>query len=137
MDFWKRKQNIWKERMAMEKIIKYYDDYDEDIRMFRDKSRLVEYLTTIHYFDRLFMPGSRILDVCAGTGKYAFYLADKGHLVTACDLVERHVDIIKSKPNAYKLIDISVCNALDLSQFDENSFDVVLCMGAFISLGFK
>ena len=119
----------------MEKVIQYYHNYDEDIRMFRDNSRLMEYLTTIHYFDRLFKPGSRILDVCAGTGAYSFYLADKGHIVTACDLVKHHVDIIKSKPNANILADISVCNALDLSRFEENSFDVVLCMGALYHLG--
>ena len=104
------------------------------MRLFRDNSRLVEYLTTIHYFDRLFAPGSRILDSCAGTGRYSFYLADRGHYVTACDLVEYNVNIIKSKPNADKLIDISVCNALDLSRFEVNSFDVVLCMGALYHL---
>ena len=116
-------------------VIQYYDRYDEDIRMFRDKSRLMEYLTTIHYFDRLFKSGSRILDVCAGTGRYSFYLAEKGHSVIACDLVEKHIDIIKSKPNANKLTDILVCNALDLSRFEENCFDVVLCMGALYHLG--
>ena len=97
----------------------------------------MEYLTTIHYFDRLFIPNSRIIDVCAGTGSYSFYLANKGHFVTACDLAERHIDIIKSKPNANKLSDISVCNALDLSQFNENHFDVVLCMGALYHLDLK
>jgi len=118
----------------MEKVIQYYHNYDEDIRMFRDNSRLMEYLTTIHYFDRLFKPGRQILDACAGTGVYSFYLADKGHYVTACDLVEHHVDIIKSKPNANNLTDISVCNAIDLSRFKENNFDVVLCMGALYHL---
>ena len=119
----------------MAKVIQYYHNYDEDIRLFRDNSRLMEYLTTIHYFDRLLKPGSQILDVCAGTGRYAFYLAGKGHYVTACDLVEHHVEIMKSKPNADKLMDISVCNALDLSRFEDNSFDVVLCMGALYHLG--
>jgi len=114
----------------LENVIKYYENYDEDGRFFRDNAHMIEYLTTIHYFNRLFTPGSRILDVCAGTGRYSFYLADKGYLVTACDLVEHNVNIIKYKPNANKLTDISVCNALDLSRFEKNSFDVVLCMGA-------
>jgi len=90
----------------------------------------VEYLTTVRYFDRLFAPSSRILDACAGTGNYAFYLADKGHAVTACDLVAHNVDIIKAKPDAHKLADIAVCDALDLSRFAADSFDAVLCMGA-------
>ena len=117
-----------------ENIKSYYENYDEDGRLFRDNAHKVEYLTTIRYFDRLFAPDSKILDVCAGTGIYSFYLANKGHKVTACDLVEHNVNIIKSKSDADKLIDIDVCNVLDLSRFNENYFDVVLCMGAIYHL---
>ena len=91
-----------------EQIKNYYKNYDEDGRLFRDNAHQVEYLTTIRYFDRIFKPGSRILDACAGTGRYSFYLAEKGHFVTACDLVEHNVNIIKSKPNAHNLTDIAV-----------------------------
>ena len=118
----------------LENIKNYYENYDEEGRLFRDKAHLPEYLTTIRYFNRLFAPGSRILDACAGTGRYSFYLADKGHIVTACDLVEHNVNIIKAKPDAHKLKEISVYNVLDLSRFDENSFDDVLCMGAMYHL---
>ena len=117
-----------------DKIKSFYENYDEEGRLFRDKAHLPEYLTTIRYFDRLFAPGSRILDACAGTGRYSFYLADRGHIVTACDLVEHNVDVIKSKPGADKLADIAVCNVLDLSRYEGNSFDVVLCMGAMYHL---
>jgi len=118
----------------IEQIKSLYEGYDEDGRLFRDKAHLPEYLTTIHYFDRLFTPNSKILDACAGTGKYSFYLADKGHIVTACDLVEHNVNIIKSKPNSDGLLDIGVCNVLDLSRFANGVFDVVLCMGAMYHL---
>jgi len=116
------------------RIKNYYENYDEEGRLFRDKAHMPEWLTTIRYFDRLFAPGSKILDACAGTGRYSFYLADRGHTVTACDLVEHHINIIKSKPEAEKLHEISVCNVLDLSRFDESSFDAVLCMGAMYHL---
>ena len=114
----------------MENIVKFYESYDEEGRLSRDKAHMVEYLVTIRYFDRLFEPGSRILDACAGAGRYSFYLADKGCSVTTCDLVEHNVDIIKSNPKANMLDDILICDALDLSRFDESSFDIVLCMGA-------
>lgn len=113
-----------------EQIKSYYENYNEDIRLFRDNAHKVEYLTTIHYFDRVLLPGSRILDACAGAGRYSFYLADKGHIVTACDLVEHNVNIIKAKPDSNKLFDIAVCDVLNLSRFQDNSFDAVLCMGA-------
>ncbi len=113
-----------------EQIIKYYENYDEDGRLFRDNAHQVEYLTTIRYFNLLFAPGSLILDTCAGTGRYSYYLAEKGHIVTACDLVLHNVNIIKAKPGINKLADAVVCDVLDLSRFDDNSFNVVLCMGA-------
>lgn len=118
----------------LEQIRNYYENYDEDGRLFRDKAHLPEYLTTIRYFDRLFATGSRILDACAGTGRYSFYLADKGHVITACDIVEHNLNIIRSRPDAYKLAEISLCNTLDLSRFDQDSFDTVLCMGAMYHL---
>lgn len=121
----------------MKNIIQFYENYDEEGRFFRDKAHLPEYLTTIRYFDRLFTPCSQILDACAGTGRYSFYLAEKGHTVTACDLEEHNVNIIKSKPDADKLANIAVCNALDLSRFEKNSFNVVLCMGALYHLHSK
>ncbi len=117
-----------------EQIKSYYENYDEEGRLFRDKAHLPEYLTTIRYFDRLFAPNSRILDACAGTGRYAFYLAKKGHIVTASDLVEYNINLIKTNHNAGKLADVSVCNVLDMAQFEANSFDVVLCMGAMYHL---
>ena len=117
-----------------EKIKTHYEAYDEDGRLFRDKAHLPEYLITTRYFDRLFPPGSQILDACAGTGRYSFYLANKGHRVTACDLVEHHVDIIRANPNATQLAGTAVCNVLALSQFENNLFDIVLCMGAMYHL---
>ena len=51
--------------------------------------------------------------------------------------MEYHINIIKSKPDAGILKDIFVCNVLELSQFDENSFDVILCMGAIYHLSSK
>lgn len=74
------------------------------------------------------------MDACAGTGRYSFYLAEKGHNVVACDFVEHNVNIIKSKTSASKLDDILTCDVLNLSQFESNRFDVVLCMGAMYHL---
>jgi len=117
-----------------QKVKNYYENYDEEGRLLRDNAHMTEYLTTVHYFDRLFTPGSRILDACAGAGRYSFYLADKGHIVTACDLVEHNVDIINANPSADKLADARVCNVLDLSGFEADGFDAVLCMGALYHL---
>ena len=116
------------------KVIEYYENYDEKGRLQRDNAHKIEYRTTIYYFDKLFKANSKVLDVCAGTGAYSFYLAGKGHHVTACDLVPHNVEIIRENINAGQLDDIQICNALDLSRFKDGSFDIVLCMGALYHL---
>jgi len=115
-------------------VFDFYEKYDENGRLFRDNIHMVEFLTIVTYFDKLFKPKSKILDACAGTGVYSFYLADKGHFVTACDLVEHNINIIQSNSNFKKLVDATVCNSINLSQYNQNYFDVVLSMGALYHL---
>lgn len=112
-------------------VVEYYNSYDEDGRLKRHK---LEYLTTVEYFNRLFKPGSEILDACAGTGVYSFYLAEQGHSVISGDLVPNNVDLMKQHERADLLQDIQVMNVLDLSALADESFDVVLCMGALYHL---
>lgn len=71
----------------------------------------------------------KILDLGAGTGEYSLYFANKGYDVTAVELVEKHVNRIKDKVTDSMNIRVYQGNALDLSKFDTNSFDVVLCFG--------
>ena len=79
----------------MNEVVKYYENYKEEDRLTTNNARRLEYLTTIHYFDKLFNSKCSILDCAAGTGIYAFYLADKGHNVTATDITPRHIEYIR------------------------------------------
>ncbi|MCL2854817.1 MAG: class I SAM-dependent methyltransferase [Defluviitaleaceae bacterium] len=116
-------------------VREYYENqYNEEVRLFRDNANMVEYLTTVHFLDKYLPPNSRILDACAGPGVYAFYLAEKGHKVIAGDLTPAHVNAMKANPKAGMLADIRLNNALDMSSFADNGFDVVLCMGALYHL---
>lgn len=114
----------------MKEILEYYKDYDEEIRLEKDNLHKIEYLTTIYYLDQVLKLNSKVLDVSAGTGRYSFYLADKGHIVTSRDIVPKHVNMIKEKLMQSKLdFKVFLGDARDLSQFESESFDVVLCMG--------
>ncbi|HWT27033.1 MAG TPA: class I SAM-dependent methyltransferase [Mobilitalea sp.] len=116
----------------MDSIANYYNTYDEDGRLFRDNCHRMEYITTMHYFEKYFSKGDKILDACAGTGNYSFKLAELGYQVTAGDLVLHNVDFIRMKNNLNPILDdIYQGSVTDLSRFDNESFDVVLCMGAF------
>lgn len=116
----------------------YYENYNEDIRLSKDRVHSIEFLTTTRYFNKLFQKNSNILDACSGTGNYSFYLAENGHIVTAGDIVPHNVSIIKTKQEKNPLLkEIYTGSILDLSRFDANSFDVVLCMGALYHLSNK
>jgi len=117
------------------KIVDHYtNNYLEEIRLTKDNAHRTEFLTTVRYFDKLFTPGSHILDACAGTGVYSFYLAEKGHIVTAGDITPHHVELMQANQNAAKLASVQVCDVLNMPQFESDSFDVVLCMGALYHL---
>ena len=81
----------------MDNLIDYYEQQDEDNRLNLDRAHNLEYLTTIKYLDKICHGSVSILDACAGTGAYCFYLAEKGHSVTAGDIVPANVNIIKEK----------------------------------------
>ena len=64
-----------------------------------------------------------------GTGAYAFYLADKGHNLTATDITPRHIKIINEqlKDKTYSM-KTKVLDATDMGCFEDERFDVVLNM---------
>lgn len=118
--------------ISMKGIIEYYESYNEDIRLIKDKSHMLEFLTTNHVLESLIPVGAKILDIGAGTGRYSFHYASKGHEVTALELVQKHVNIMKSKLSESSIslnMHIEQGNALDLSRFKEESFDAVLVFG--------
>lgn len=111
-------------------VVAYYDASDERTRLTRSKHGMVEYLITMRYFDEMIRPGSKILDCCAGAGVYAFELA-KEHTVIASDLSPKNVRQMREcQEENHLLQEIYQMDACDMSQFDDDSFDVVLCMGA-------
>ena len=119
-----------KERYLDNVLDKFYkDDYVEDERLTKDKVHHVEFITTTHYIDKYLKKGDRILEVGAGTGAYSLYYADKGYQVDAIELVEANVDVLKSKIKDNMNIKAIQGNALDLSMYDDNTFDITLVLG--------
>lgn len=107
----------------------YKDGYVEDDRLTSDKMHYVEFITTTHYIDKYLKPGDRLLEVGAGTGAYSLYYANKGYQVDALELVQANVDVMKSKIKDGMNINAIQGNALDLSMYEDNTFDVTLVLG--------
>jgi len=78
-------------------LINYYNEYDEDGRLAGNRIGIVEYLTTRRYIDPLLSDDCKIVEIGAGTGRYSAALAKEGYDVTAVELVQHNLDILKSK----------------------------------------
>lgn len=119
-----------KERFLDNVLDDYYKDVCvEDDRLTRDKMHYMEFITTTHYIEKYLKQGNRLLEVGAGTGAYSLYYANKGYQVDALELVQANVDVMKSKIKDTMNINVIQGNALDLSMYEDNTFDVTLVLG--------
>lgn len=113
----------------MNHVVESYENYREEDR-FNDNSHRIEFITTVKAFESVFPKSGKVLDCAAGTGAYAFWLAEKGYDVTALDITPRHIEYINEQLKTKNYImQTAVNNATDLSCFEDNTFDIVLCMG--------
>ena len=114
----------------VEKILnEYYNNYNEDERLIKDKAHKIEYITTTKYIEKYLKSGNRILEVGAGTGRYSINYAKKGYRIDSVELVKKNLDILKSKITKDMNIDAVQGNCLDLSIYNDNTFDITLLLG--------
>lgn len=106
----------------------YTEDCNEEIRLLSQHGK-VEFITTTTYIDKYLKDGDKILEVGAGTGRYSLYYADKGYDVTSIEYVKHNIDILKSKIKDNMNIVAEQGDALDLSRFNDNTFDITLVLG--------
>lgn len=107
----------------------YTDIFDEDKRLCHDQASQIEFLTNQRYILKYLKPGDHILELGAATGIYTTMLAKLGYQVTALEYVEKNIEQLKSKLTPAMKVTPLLGNAIDLSQFPDDSFDVVLNMG--------
>jgi len=107
----------------------YANVCDEDNRLIKDKHSQVEFITTTKYIEKYLKQGDKILEVGAGTGRYSLYYAELGYEVNAVEYVNHNVKILKSKIKKGMKIKAEQGDALDLSRFEDNTFDVTLILG--------
>lgn len=113
-----------------EEIVKsIYENYNEDGRLERTRHGQLEYLTTMTYIHKYLNDDAGILEIGAGTGRYSMALAKEGYNVTAVELVKHNLDILRL--NAYGIEGLTAIqgDALDLSMFGDDTFDMTLVFG--------
>ena len=109
-------------------LINFYNEYDEDGRLENNRLGRVEYLTTRRYLDPLLNADCKIAEIGAGTGRYSVTLAKEGYDVTAVELVQHNLDILKSKLDGSENIKTYLGNALDLNMLEDNTYDITLLL---------
>lgn len=112
----------------------YHTECDESKRL-SSQAGQIEYITTMKYLKMYCKENLSVLDACAGGGIYSFPLADLGCHVTAGDLIDVNVEHIKSENSKrQKLKQIYQGSVLNLSRFEDQSFDIVLNLGSYYHL---
>lgn len=106
-----------------------YRRSDESSRLNRSKAARVEFLTTASYIERYLKPGAKILDVGAGAGEYSLYFSHRGHTVSALELADSNMEAFQKKLTSEDAVDLQQGNALDLSRYEDDFFDIVLLLG--------
>lgn len=109
-------------------LVDYYNTHDEDVRLLSKHGR-VEFLTTVKYVEQYLKDGMKIIEIGAATGRYSHYFAQKGFEVDAVELIEHNIEVFKTKTLPGENVKIKQGNALDLSEYPDNSYDITLLLG--------
>lgn len=113
---------------AKEYLSNYYEQYDEDGRLL-SKHGKIEYITTMKYIEKYLKPGMRVLEIGAATGRYSHALAQKGYQVDAVELIEHNIEIFKKNTLPSENVTITQGNAMDISAFADDTYDITLLLG--------
>lgn len=120
----------------MTELEEYYNKFNEEKRL-NSRHGQVEFITSMKYIheyldliakEKGISDKSEIalLDIGAGTGRYSVPLCEEGYDVTAVELVKHNLGRLKQKSDKVKAYQ---GNALKLSKFKNESFDLTLLFG--------
>lgn len=110
-------------------ISSFYGEYNEEGRLFRTRHGQLEYAATMHYIHRFAEKGDSICEIGAGTGTYSIALAKEGCDVTAVELVESNLEVLKKNGAGIDTLRAFRGDAAKLDFLKDESFDVTLVLG--------
>jgi ubiquinone/menaquinone biosynthesis C-methylase UbiE len=106
--------------MAFDKVREYYDQFDEWSRLATPEGALVCRIT-LEVIARHVPPGSRVLDLGGGPGRYMMELARRGYRMSLGDLSPVLVETARVKEEGVPGIEeMDVVNAVDLGIYPPN-----------------
>jgi len=106
-------------------------------RLARDPFHCLEYDTTWRFLEKYLPKLGLVLDAGGGPGRYTIELARRGYDVVLLDLTPANLERAREEiarvgveGNVKQVVEGTIT---DLSQFADNSFDAVLCLGGPLS----
>lgn len=111
-----------------EALNSYYSNYNEEGRLLSRHGQ-VEFLTTKRYIDKYIMPGMKILDIGAGTGRYSHHYARQGYEVDAIELIEHNIELFCANTLPGERVTVRQGNAVSLDFIESETYDITLLMG--------
>jgi len=125
--------------MTKELVKKFYGEYgiEEWRRLVKDPYHRLEFDTTMHFLKKYLPKKGLILDAGGGPGRYTIELAKLGYDVVLLDLTPELLNIAKRQIKKAKVQNrvkqIVEGSIDDLSMFEDNTFDAVICLGGVLS----
>jgi len=121
------------------KVRKYYaeEGMREWRRLVKDPYHRLEYDTTMHFLERYLPSKGLILDAGGGPGRYTIELARRGYRMVLLDLTPELLKIAKRRirrAGIQAMVEGIVEGTItNLSIFNDECFDAVLCLGGVLS----
>ena len=119
------------------KVRNYYAQFDEWHRLETPAGRL-EFELSLRHLENYLPPGCRVLDLGGGPGRYTIELARRGYQVFLAELSPELLEIaaerIKLAELSDRILGMKEVNAVDLSQFDDESFEAIVAFGPYYHL---
>ena len=126
--------------MTSDAVRAYYASFSdrEWARLENPDDGALEFAITSDTLATYLPPDARVLDIGGGLGRYAIWLAQRGHHVVLADLSPELLSIARAKIEqagvGAMVEDIVEADACDLSLWADDSFDAVLSLGPFYHL---
>jgi ubiquinone/menaquinone biosynthesis C-methylase UbiE len=126
----------------MQKLKSIKECYDNEglnewRRLIKDPFHLLEYETTFHFLKKYLPKKGLILDAGGGPGRYSIQLAKMGYDMVLFDISPKLLLIAQKKIAKAgvkrKIKQVVEGSITDLSLFQDNTFDAVLCLGGPVS----
>lgn len=115
-----------------DKVKKYYNEFEERNRLNKDYSGKLEFEMTMKILKKYLPQKATILDLGGASGTYTIPLAQIGYTMYLADLSPRLIEEAKKIIKDESINNVKSCelvNAIDLTKYEDNKFDVVFLFG--------